>query len=163
MSKKVAYGGILLALNIILLMLLNIIPINTLFLLGLASLPVSIIIMEWGIGSGIAFYIGSVILGFIVMSNKSQWIIYIFTFGIYGIIKYLIEKNRPIYIEYILKFLFANIVLLIMYFILKEFIYIPINLISVVSFEVIFVIYDHMYTLFIEYYNYKIKNLINKI
>ncbi|RDY22574.1 hypothetical protein CHF27_012685 [Romboutsia maritimum] len=163
MSKKVAYGGILLALNIILLMLLNIIPINTLFLLGLASLPVSIIIMEWGIGSGIAFYIGSVILGFIVMSNKSQWIIYIFTFGIYGIIKYLIEKDRPIYIEYILKFLFANIVLLIMYFILKEFIYIPINLISVVSFEVVFLIYDHMYTLFIEYYNYKIKNLINKI
>lgn len=163
MSKRVAYGGILLAVNIILLMLVNIIPVNTLFLLGLASLPISIIIMEWGLRSGIAFYIGSVILGFIVMSNKSQWIIYTLTFGVYGIVKYFIEKDIPIYLEYILKLLFANIILLIVYFILKEFIYIPINLITIGSFEIVFLIYDYMYTLFIEYYNNKIRTLIKKI
>ena len=48
MSRKIAYSGILLALNIILLILVNIIPMNTLFLLGLASLPIAIVIMEYG-------------------------------------------------------------------------------------------------------------------
>ncbi|MEG2247127.1 MAG: hypothetical protein RSC84_06785, partial [Peptostreptococcaceae bacterium] len=102
MNKKVAYGGILLALNIILLLLINVIPINTLFIMGIASLPVSIIIMEFGFKSGISFYIGSVILGFLIMTNKAQWILYTLTFGVYGIIKYLIEKDKSIYIEYIL-------------------------------------------------------------
>ncbi len=55
MSIKVAYGGVLLALNVILLTLTNIIPVNTLFIMGLASLLVSIVIMEWGFKSGIAF------------------------------------------------------------------------------------------------------------
>ena len=96
MSRKVAYGGILLALNCILLLLVNVLPINTLFLLGLASLPISIVIMEWGPKAGIVFYIGSVLLSFIIMAQKAQWILYIFTFGLYGLVKYFIEKDRNI-------------------------------------------------------------------
>ena len=103
MSRKVAYGGILLAINMILLLLINVIPINTLFIMGLASLPISIVIMEWGPKSGVAFYIASVVLGFIVMANKTHWILYILTFGLYGIVKYMIEQDRSVYIEYLLK------------------------------------------------------------
>lgn len=160
MSKKVAYGGILLAFNIILLLLINVIPINTLFIMGLASLPISIVIMEWGARSGIAFYVGTIILSFIVMTNKSQWVLYILTFGSYGIVKYIIEQNRPIYIEYILKLLFANIMICIVYLILKSFVYIPIHVIFVLGFEIVFLVYDYMYTSFIEYYNQKLKKII---
>ena len=53
MSKKIAYGGMLLSLNAILLILINIIPINTLFLLGLASFIIYIVIDEWGPISGL--------------------------------------------------------------------------------------------------------------
>ena len=59
MSKKISYSGILLAINIILLILINVIPMNTIFLMGLASLPISIIIMEYGPKSGFVFYIAS--------------------------------------------------------------------------------------------------------
>ena len=157
MSKKIAYSGVLLALNLILLILINIIPINTLFLMGLASLPISIIIMEYGPKSGFVFYIASVILGFIVINSKFQWVLNTFTFSVYGLIKYLIEKDRPIYIEYFLKILFANISILIVYFILKSFVYIPINLFTILTFEVLFIVYDNMYSLFIEYYNTRFK------
>lgn len=157
MSKKIAYSGVLLALNLILLILINIIPINTLFLMGLASLPISIIIMEYGPKSGFVFYIASVILGFIVINSKLQWILNTFTFSVYGLIKYLIEKDRPIYIEYFLKILFANISILIVYLILKSFVYIPINLFTILTFEVLFIVYDNMYSLFIEYYNKRFK------
>ena len=163
MSKKIAYGGILLALNTLILLLLNVIPINTLFLMGLASLPVAIVIMEWGAKSGLVFYIGTFILSFIVMVNKAQWILYVLTFGVYGIIKYLIEQDRPIYVEYILKLIFANVVIFIAYVILKPFVNIPINLILILGFEVVFLIYDHVYTLFISYYNDKLKKIIKNI
>ena len=70
MSKKIAYSSILLAINLILLILINIIPMNTLFLMGLASLPISIIIMEYGPKGGVIFYIASVLLGFIIINNN---------------------------------------------------------------------------------------------
>ena len=163
MSKKISYSGIILAINLILLILINVIPMNTLFLMGLASLPISIIIMEYGPKSGFVFYIASVILGFIVINSKFQWILNTFTFSIYGLIKYIIERDRPIYTEYILKMLFANIAIFIVYLILKPFVYIPINLFTVLTFEVLFIVYDHIYSLFIEYYNTKLKKIINKV
>lgn len=162
MSKKVAYGGILLALNIILLLLVNIIPINTLFLLGLASLPISIVIMEYGPKSGIIFYIGSVLLSFIIMVNKAQWILYIFTFGIYGLVKYIIEKDRILIQEYMLKLLAANILIIFAYTILKEFIYIPVNIFTVIAFEITFIIYDFVYSQFIDFYGEKLRRFVKK-
>ncbi|HSQ88984.1 hypothetical protein [Romboutsia sp.] len=163
MSKKVACGGLLLSINIILLLLINVIPINTLFLMGLASLPISIVIMEWGPKSGFAFYIASVVLGFIVMANKTHWIIYILTFGIYGIVKYIIEQDRLIYIEYLLKILFANMIMILLYFLLRPFVYIPINIATVIAFEVVFIVYDHIYTTFIKNYNQKLRKIIKSI
>lgn len=163
MSKKVAYGGILLALNIIVLLLANVIPINTIFLMGLASLPISIIIMEFGLIMGISFYIGSTVLSFFVMTSKLQWIVYTFTFGIYGVIKYFIEKDRPICIEIILKLLFTNVVVGTLCLMLRSIVYIPINIITIVAFQVIFLIYDYMYSSFIEYYSTKIKKIIKNI
>ena len=163
MSKKIAYSAILLAVNLILLILINIIPMNTLFLMGLASLPISIIIMEYGPKSGLIFYIVSVLLGFIAISNKFQWVLNSFTFSVYGLIKYFIERDRPIYIEYIFKIAFANIALFIVYMILIQFIYIPINLIIILTFEVLFIVYDNIYSLFIEYYNTKLKRILKQI
>lgn len=162
MSKKVAYGGMLLALNSIFLLLVNIVPINTLFLLGLASLPMAIVIMEYGPKSGVVFYIASLLLSFIIMTNKAQWILYTFTFGIYGLVKYIIEKDRSFIQEYTLKLLSANILILITYFILKNFVYIPINIFTILIFEVAFIIYDFVYSRFVDFYNDRLRKFIKK-
>lgn len=163
MSKKVAYSGILLGVHTILLILINIIPMNTLFIMGIASLIISIIIMEFGPKSGVVFYLASAILSFLVINNKAQWVLYNLTFGVYGLIKYIIEQDRSIYLEYILKIIFANILLMITYFILRGFIYIPINMLIIIVFQVVFMIYDSVYTKFIDYYETKIRKIINYI
>lgn len=163
MSKKVAYSGILLGVHTILLILINIIPMNTLFIMGIASLIISIIIMEFGPKSGVVFYLASIILSFLVINNKAQWVLYNLTFGVYGLIKYIIEQDRSIYLEYILKIIFANILLMITYFILRGFIYIPINILTILAFQVVFMIYDSVYTKFIDYYETKIRKIINYI
>ena len=163
MSKKVAYSGILLGVHTILLILINIIPMNTLFIMGISSLIISIIIMEFGPKSGVVFYLASIILSFLVINNKAQWVLYNLTFGVYGLIKYIIEQDRSIYLEYILKIIFANILLMITYFILKGFIHIPINILIIIAFQVVFMIYDSVYTKFIDYYETKIRKIINYI
>lgn len=160
MSKRIAYTGILLSLNIILLILSNIIPINTLFFMGAASFIVSIVIIEYGGKYGAIFSIASILLSFFIIQNKSQWIFYVFTFGIYGLVKYLIEKNQTVYIELVLKIAFANLIAVLLYIILKAFIFIPMNLLTVIGFEIGFIVYDYVYTLFIEYYDVKIKKII---
>ena len=160
MSKKIAYTGILLALNIILLLLSNIIPINTVFFMGLASFLISIVIMEYGFKLGILFYIASSVLSFLVLPNKAQWLIYIFTFGIYGLIKYLVEKDRPFYIDILLKLVYANLSILSLYFMIKGIIYIPINIFTILVFQFAFLIYDYVYTLFIDYYKQRIRKII---
>ena len=160
MSKKIAYTGILLALNIILLLLSNIIPTNTVFFMGLASFLISIVIMEYGFKLGILFYIASSVLSFLVLPNKAQWLIYVFTFGIYGLIKYLVEKDRPFYIDILLKLVYANLSILSLYFMLKGIIYIPINIFTILVFQFAFLIYDYVYTLFIDYYETKLRKII---
>lgn len=161
MSKKMAYSGILLGLNIVLLLISNLISINTMFFMVLASLIISVIVMEYGVNTGVVFYIASIILSFVVMPNKAQWLLYTLTFGIYGLVKYFIEKGRPIYIEVILKLIFANLVAVILYLILKNIVIIPINIITIIVYQVAFLVYDYVYSLFIEYYNEKIKRIIN--
>lgn len=161
MSKKIAYSGILLGLNIVLLLISNLISINTMFFMGLASLIISVIVMEYGVNTGVVFYIASIILSFVVMPNKAQWLLYILTFGIYGLVKYFIEKGRSIYTEVILKLIFANLVAVILYLILKNIVIIPINIITIIVYQVVFLVYDYVYSLFIEYYNEKIKRIIN--
>ena len=162
MSKKIAYSGILLAVDILLFVMLNVFQTNTIFILGLASLPIAIIIMNWGPKTGAIFYIASVILGFMVINNKAHWIIYVFTFGVYGLIKYLIEQERPIYVEYILKLVYSNIALAIVYFIVRQFVYVPEQWYLILLFEVVFLVYDYAYSLFIDYYNQRLKNMINR-
>lgn len=162
MSKKIAYSGILLAVDLVLFAMINVLQTNTLFLLGLASLPIAVIIMNWGAKTGGIFYLASVALSFIVIANKAHWVIYVFTFGIYGLVKYLIEQDRSIFTEYILKLVYANIALVIVYFIVKQFMYIPQKLYLILVFEVAFLIYDYVYSLFIDYYNKKLKKMIEK-
>lgn len=162
MGRKIAFSGILLSINTILLMLINIIPTNTLFIMAISSFLISIIIMEFGPANGACFYIATIILGFLVITNKLQWVLYALTFGIYGLAKYIIEQDRNIYVEYTLKILFANIMAIIGYFLLKDLMYIPVNIFIIAIFEIAFLVYDHFYSSFIIYYNEKLRKKIKR-
>ena len=69
-AKKMAFGGMLLALTIVCMLLGSIIETSTLFLLAAASFFVGIVLREFGEKTGIAFYIAGVLLGLIVAPNK---------------------------------------------------------------------------------------------
>ena len=68
-AKKMALGGLLLAMTEIFLLLGSVIEMNTLFLLAVASYFIGIMIREAGMGTGIAFYIAGVLLGILLTPN----------------------------------------------------------------------------------------------
>ena len=69
-AKKMAVGGLLLALTVICMILGSVIETGTLFLLAAASFFVGIIFREFGGKMGAAFYLAGVLLGAMLAPNK---------------------------------------------------------------------------------------------
>ena len=86
-AKTMAFGGLLLALAVVCMALGSIIETSTLFLLAAASFFVGIVIREFGLRVGAAFYIAAVLLGFITAPNK----FYVLTFAAMGLYIWGIE------------------------------------------------------------------------
>ena len=79
-AKTMAFSGLLLALAVVCMTLGSIIETSTLFLLAAASFFVGIVIREFGLRAGAAFYIAAVFLGGITAPNK----FYVLTFAAMG-------------------------------------------------------------------------------
>lgn len=109
-AKKLAIGGLLLAMTEVCMVLGNIIETNTLFLLAAAAFFVGIVIREFGKAAGAVFYAASVLLGFVLSPNKlyvcsyAAMALYILLIELiwWGIGRIVICKNR------MLRFWFAK-------------------------------------------------------
>ncbi|NLK87599.1 MAG: hypothetical protein GX279_08925 [Clostridiaceae bacterium] len=160
-AKRLALNGILGALAVICLLLANILPTNRISLYALSSFFVSISIMENGIKAGWIFYAATCLISFIVLPDKLGVIPYVVFFGLYGIVKFYIERLNRLALEYILKFVYFNANAAISIagfsglFMPELSVALPIWLL-VIAAEVVFFIYDYVYTLFIDYYRNKL-------
>ncbi len=166
-SRKIAYLGVLLALNQIFIFLSSIIETNTLVLFMLAALMIGVVIVEFGVKNGILFYIASSILGFFITTNQVEIVTYILFFGLYSIIKCVIEKvafpmKRAIIFEIIVKLLFFNIAIISIYLIMRSFITIKMYWWFIFAAQALFIAYDYAFTVFINYYINKIQPKIKK-
>ena len=69
-ARKMAFGGLMLALCVLFMALGSVFESSTLFLLACASFFEGIVIREMGMKTGLAFYLAAVILGFLLAPNK---------------------------------------------------------------------------------------------
>lgn len=165
-TKSIAVGGFLAALTLISLFLATVVPTGRLSLYALSSFPTAVIVIEYGIRRGWAFYASTALLGLIIIPDKTAVIPFIVFFGIYGAVKYHIEKIRKLFIEYPLKLLYFNLCLAAALITLREFFFagsqldkFPLGLL-IIAFEVVFILYDYVYTLFIDYYHNRLKSIL---
>lgn len=152
-SSKLAIGGISVALSLVILYLTNIIPINTLAILTIVSSIIPITIIKTDIKTAIMVYIITSICSFMFLPITYS-IMYIAIFGIYGIIKCFIERLHTTYLEIILKLVFFNIILVIVYFALPSVLgNIKISiLLTFISANIAFLVYDYALTVVITYF-----------
>lgn len=162
-SKEMAYLGVLLGLNQLFIILSSIIETNTTILMAAAALVVGVVIVEFRGKAGILFYIASCMLGFLLTFNKIEIITYICFFGLYSIIKHYIEINiLNQYISYGVKIGFFNISLLAMYLIVRLFIALTLTWWMILAAQVLFIIYDYAFTIFINVYMNSIRPKLKK-
>ncbi|WP_195264962.1 hypothetical protein [Clostridium sp. 1001275B_160808_H3] len=162
-AKEITLSAILVALTNIILYLNLLLPISTISILTLASLLIPIALIKGSIKSAFFVYIASSIIGFFILPINII-LLYVLFFGIYGIVKYYIEKLNKLYLEIFLKMIFFNISLFISLFVFKSFTAIeitklPLWLLWIVA-QPIFLIFDYALTLLISFYMQRIHNKI---
>ncbi len=158
-AKDITLGGILIALGIAILYLTTIININTIALLTLCSCLIPIAIIRSNLKTAFFVYISTSIISFFIVPINYA-LLYTLFFGIYGIIKFFIEKTGKLFIELILKILYFNLILgFALFFLDKILPSIEINihtgLLLCIS-QVAFIIYDYAMTIFVTYFLEKI-------
>lgn len=154
-AKDLTLGGILIALTLVILYSSSILPISTLTILTLASCLIPICIIRSSVKTGFLVYIGSTTLGFFIIPINII-VYYGLFFGVYGIIKYYIERLRKLYLEIILKLIIFNIIFIIIFTVATLFlgnvvINIPLWLLWLLA-QPTFIVFDYALTLIIGYY-----------
>lgn len=160
-AKEITVSAILVALTCLILYLNVLLPISTLSILTLASLLIPIALIRGSAKSAFLVYLASSIIGFFILPINIV-LLYTLFFGIYGIVKYYIEKLNKLYLEIFFKIIFFNIALFILLFIFKSFVAIeitklPLWLLWIIA-QPVFLIFDYALTLLISFYMQRIHN-----
>jgi len=128
---------------------------------------IAIIIIEYDAKTAFIFYIVTNIISFFLIPDKIKIIPYSIFFGIYGIVKYYIEKINKIVLEYVLKYIYFNVCVLVLFLLFKDLIVADLNIdikyllwIGFLVMEIIFILYDYIYSLFIQYYIKKLRRYL---
>lgn len=164
-TKKVALGGLMLALQMATLFIAGFVPGIELTIYALSSLYAAIIIIETNISGGIIFYFASALLALLIIPNKAAILPYIFFFGIYAIIKFLIEKIGKQLIEIPLKLVFFNTSIGAGIILFESMFLGNINLpeysriLLILGGQVLFLLYDYLFTLLIAFYRKRFSRL----
>lgn len=172
-ARAISFSGITLAFNSLIFALINIIPMNTVSLLLIASFLPSIIVLEFGLGYASIYTLSSIFLSFFIITNKIHFLTYLCLFSAYALVKALIENNiKKIINQLVFKLLYATIASILLYLVSKIFIsnkiILPDNLSFIIYTLLIagsliaFLAYDYFFSLFIKYYKKIIKNKITK-
>lgn len=155
-SKDITLGGLLTGISVVILYSTSFLPISTISILTIASCIIPICIINSSIKTAFFVYISSSILSFFICPDKNIAIMYSLFFGIYGIVKYIIEQKRNMLMELIYKFIFFNISffigITIVILLLGETVSIlPFWLLWIIC-QPVFIIYDYALSMIITWY-----------
>ena len=159
-AGNIAQSGIITALTLAILYSASLLPISTFSILTIASCLIPVSIIRTSIKSTILVYLSCSILSFFFVPINIA-LLYTSFFGIYGIIKYFIEKLDNIIFEIIIKLTVFNVLLFVIYYFFSALIgfnaKIALWLLFIMA-QAAFLIYDYAMTIIISFFI----NRINK-
>lgn len=161
-SKRVAFGGMITALSVCLMMLTGVIPVLVYSTPIIVGLLLMLMVIEMGKRWAFAVYFAVSVLSMLFIAEKESAVIYIAFFGYYPILKPIIESIRNRMVEWILKFVIFNTSMVAAYFVLIKFFGIDISsetvalevtiVVLLVLGNVLFLIYDVVFTRLVTVY-----------
>lgn len=171
-SVKVALGGAVAALGLVLMFLTAIIPFGTFAFPAFAGMLMVVIVIEIGYGFSVAVYIVTAVLSFLLVPDKEAALIYTAFLGFYPIIKSLIERLPNKVMQYVVKLIIFNVCMVGAFFIAIHLLSIPkesFNLFGVylpyvflLLGNLAFLLYDFCITRIVTIYLFKWHDKLNK-
>jgi len=149
-TKKVVFCGLMAAVATVI-MLVAYFPYLTYAVPAVASLAIMVCLIELGVKWSFMAYLASILPVFLFCENEAK-LLYIVFFGFYPIIKVLIEKISSRVIEWLVKLVIFNAIIVTTYFVLSNLMGVRIDEISFVGGytiaillflgNIVFVLYD---------------------
>lgn len=107
--KALSYGGITVALILVLMYLGSLMRFNKLSIMFLASVLIALLIFRYGVKYGIIAYVSCSVFGVLLVPDKSIALLFIVFSGLYPIVKLFIERIRNIGLETVLKLIYISL------------------------------------------------------
>ena len=120
MAAKIAYPALLGALSLIFVYLGSIAPSGKWGLIAVAGLFPAAAVISIGLKSGFLCWAGVSILAIIFIPDKFSALLYCALFGLYPMVKSLVERLRRSALGYVLKLVFFNLAFSLVYIIMRE-------------------------------------------
>lgn len=118
-SRKVVYPAVFGALALVLLYIGMIAPGGNWGIVAVAGLLPCAVVISAGIAAGFLCWAGVTILAFLLLPDKLIALLFGALFGLYPMVKTLVESLRKLPLEYVLKVLFFNLSFSVIYLVMK--------------------------------------------
>lgn len=115
-SGKVAFGGILVALGVVCMLLTNFIPFATYALPVLAGLTVMLAVIELDKRWAMMIYAATALVSLLLVSDVEAKLIYLMFFGYYPVLKSIFESLHRPHFCIMLKFSVFNLTIIASYY-----------------------------------------------
>ena len=119
-AGQVALVGVLAALSLVLLLLAAVSPTGRMGIVAVAGLVNAAAVVSGGLHAGCVCWAVAGILGLILSPDKGNVLLYLAFFGLYPMVKSLIEQLRKAPLEWLFKLAFFNAVLTLCWFVLRD-------------------------------------------
>lgn len=156
-TRSLTLAGILAACVLFLLYLAAMVPNLKAVLYGLSSLPMAVVVLETDKKTAAVFYAATAVLALLLLPDKLAALPYVLVLGAYGLVKAYAEVMLSRLREWVVKLVYFILTmgiyyLLIVKLLLPAFVW-PISPVWLgLAAAALFVVYDFVYTLAIQYY-----------
>lgn len=169
-SKVIAYSGVATALSVVMLFLGSIFWVLGYTMPLVASLVMIILLDSISQKSALLTFISTSIISFILLNDKECVLLYILFFGYYPLIRDKINDIKPKFLSYLLKFITFNAAMVLTQVLCVYVFGIPFDdmlgkwgiVLFVLCLNLIFVVFDKLYTLLLKLYRIKLKKKVEK-
>ena len=167
-AGQVALVGVLAALSLVLLLLASVSPSGRMGIVAVAGLVNAAAVISGGLHAGFLCWAVAGILGLILSPDKGNVLLYLVFFGLYPMVKSLIEQLRKAPLEWLCKLAFFNVVLTFCWLVLRDVLLAGLPAVFeqlwvlYVGGNVVFLIYDYGFSKLVMFYAARIDKAIRR-
>ena len=124
-SGKIALGGLLTALGVVLMFLTGLIPIGTYALPAIAGVLLIVAVIEIGAKWAWMIYAAVAVLSLLFAADKEAALLFVLVFGYYPVLKSFLERISNKVLSWISKFAVFNVAVVACFFLAVNFLQLP--------------------------------------